>query len=438
MPQKVYIETYGCQMNLGDTEIVRSVLVGAGYEMTDAAEDADYILMNTCSVRDNAERKILEKLTHFKRYKKKNRKLKVGLLGCMAERMRETIFEQRDIVDLVVGPDEYRRLPEIFAKTDGGEKGIAVQLITAETYDDIEPLRTDGRSAWIAVMRGCNNFCSYCVVPYTRGRERSRPAASLISEIEGLAQDGYREVTMLGQNVNSYRDETTGADFADLLAQTAAAVPQMWIRYVTSHPRDMSDKLIETMARFDNICKYIHLPVQSGSDRVLSMMNRGYTTEHYLGRIKRIREAMPGVALSTDIIAGFPGETLDDHRRTLEILQQVRYDGAYMFRYSPREGTKAWNMPDDVREEEKIRRLNEIIELQQSISKDINKTETGRLHKVLVEGESKRRKEDSQGRTDTNKLVIFPNADGKVSTGEFANVRIMRSTAATLFGELVI
>ncbi len=436
MSQKVYIETYGCQMNLGDTEIVRSVLVAAGYEMTETAEGADYILMNTCSVRDNAERKILEKLTHFKRYKKKNRNLKVGLLGCMAERMRETIFEQRDIVDLVVGPDEYRRLPEIFAKTDKGEKGIAVRLITAETYDDIEPLRTEGRSAWIAVMRGCNNFCSYCVVPYTRGRERSRPAGSLIKEIEKLAKDGYREVTMLGQNVNSYRDETTGADFADLLAQTAAAVPEMWIRYVTSHPRDMSDKLIEIMARFDNICKYIHLPVQSGSDRVLSMMNRGYTAEHYLGRIKKIRESMPGVALSTDIIAGFPGETLDDHSRTLEILEQVRYDGAYMFRYSPREGTKAWNMPDDVHEEEKIRRLNEIIDLQQSISKDINKGEAGRLHKVLVEGESKRRKEDSQGRTDTNKLVIFPNADGKVAPGEFANVRILRSTAATLFGEI--
>lgn len=436
MPQKVYIETYGCQMNLGDTEIVRSVLVSGGYEMADSPDKADYILLNTCSVRDNAERKILEKLIHFKSYKKKKRDLKVGVLGCMAERMREKIFELRDIVDLVVGPDEYRRLPEIFAQSENGEKGIAVRLITAETYDDIEPLRTDGRSAWIAVMRGCNNFCSYCVVPYTRGRERSRPADSLVMEIEKLAREGYREVTMLGQNVNSYRDETSGADFADLLARTAEAVPEVWLRYVTSHPRDMSDKLIETMARYNNICKYIHLPVQSGSDRVLEMMNRGYTSSHYLGRIKKIRDAMPHAALSTDIIAGFPGETLDDHRRTLDILDEVRYDGAYMFRYSPREGTKAWDMPDDVPEEEKIRRLNEIITLQQKISKEKNKSECGRVHRVLVEGESKRSKDDSQGRTDTNKLVVFPNPGGETLPGEFANVRIVRSTAATLFGTL--
>lgn len=306
-----------------------------------------------------------------------------------------------------------------------------------ETYDDIEPLRTQGISAWVSIMRGCDKFCTFCIVPFTRGRERSRPLRSIVSELCRLWEQGFKEVTLLGQNVNSYRDPVTGADFADLLAACAEAVPQMRIRYLTSHPRDMSDKLIDTMAAYDNICKYIHLPVQSGSNRILQLMNRGYTVEQYLERIERIRSVMPDCALSTDIIAGFCTETEEDHRATLELLRTVRYDGAYMFKYSPREGTKAWKWGDDVPEEVKIRRLNEIIALQQQISYEINQhKELGRIHEVLVEGPSKRNPEQWQGRTDTNKVVIFPRTP-ECRVGALLRVRIHAATSATLFGEVL-
>ncbi|MFN3270091.1 MAG: tRNA (N6-isopentenyl adenosine(37)-C2)-methylthiotransferase MiaB, partial [Candidatus Kapaibacteriota bacterium] len=325
----------------------------------------------------------------------------------MAERLRNKILENNSIVDLAVGPDEYRKVPDLIQKAFAGEKGIAVKLSRVETYDDIEPLRKEGISAWISIMRGCDKFCTYCVVPYTRGRERSRKLALIVDEVKKLWDEGFKEVTLLGQNVNSYKCPETNSDFADLLRQCAKAVPNMRIRFITSHPQDMSDKLIETIAEHDNICKYIHLPIQSGSDRILQLMNRNYTYEHFLGRINKIRSLMPDCALSTDIIAGFPTETLEDHQATLRALEEIRFDGAYMFKYSPREHTKAYKMEDDVPEKEKIRRLNEIIDLQNRISKEINQSEHNKIHYVLAEGPSKKDKKQWSGRTDTNKVVIF-------------------------------
>ena len=432
----VYIETYGCQMNLSDSEIVSSILNSSGFNVIDSAENADVILLNTCSVRDNAEKKINERLIHLKRYKKHNKELVVGILGCMAERLRTKLIEEQKIVDLVVGPDEYRKVPLLIENAFSGEKGIAVKLSKVETYDDIAPLRTDGISAWISIMRGCDKFCTFCVVPFTRGRERSRPAASIVDELKELWDNGFKEVTLLGQNVNSYNDETVNADFSDLLAATARAVPGMRIRYTTSHPYDMSDKLIDTMAEHANICNYIHLPVQSGSDRILELMNRKYSAGHYLERIERIRKTIPGVSLSTDIITGFPTESEQDHKMTLELMEQVQYDGAYMFKYSPRENTKAWDMTDDIPDSLKTRRLNEIIELQHKISRELNKTETGKIYEVLAEGVSKKNKAEWQGRTGTNKVVIFPISTEPLP-GEKLMVKITRSTSATLFGEII-
>jgi tRNA-2-methylthio-N6-dimethylallyladenosine synthase len=432
----VYIETYGCQMNLSDTEIVSRVVKNAGYDLVDSPRKANVVLLNTCSVRENAERKIFERLSQLKKFKQNGEPFVIGILGCMAERLRYKLLEETQVVDLSVGPDEYRKVPELIQKAFAGEKGIAVRLSRVETYDDIEPLRKEGISAWISIMRGCDKFCTYCVVPYTRGRERSRPLNSIVNEVKKLWDEGYKEVTLLGQNVNSYRCSQSNADFADLLKACALAVPKMRIRFVTSHPQDMSDKLIETIAEFSNICKYIHLPIQSGSNRILELMGRNYTFEHYIGRIEKIRSLMPNCALSTDIIAGFPTETIDDHQATLRALEIIRFDGAYMFRYSPREHTKAYKMPDDVPEKEKIRRLNEIIDLQNKISKEINETEHNKIHEVLAEGPSKKDKTKWQGRTDTNKVVIFE-PKRNVAIGELIRVKITNSTCATLFGEIV-
>lgn len=433
----VYVETYGCQMNVNDSEIVLGVLHANGYTPVDTADEADVILLNTCAIRDNAEKKIHDRLDALKWQKRQNRDLVVGVLGCMAERLRASLLDTK-LVDLVVGPDEYRKVPELVETALSGTKGIAVKLSRVETYDDITPLRTEGISAWMSIMRGCDKFCTFCVVPFTRGRERSRALSSVVDEAKQLWESGFREVTLLGQNVNSYRDEVSGYDFADLLSATARAVPQMRIRYSTSHPQDMTDKLIDTMAEFDNICKYIHLPIQSGSNRILQAMNRTYTVEHYMQRMERIRAVMPLAALSTDIIAGFCTETEEDHQGTLDVMRAVRYDGAYMFAYSPRENTKAWKMGDDVPDDVKHRRLQEIIDLQNTIAGEINTTEIGRIHDVLVEGPSKRNAREWRGRSDTNKTVIFPHDESAdYIVGDTIKTRIIRSTSATLFGERV-
>ncbi len=432
----IYIETYGCQMNFSDTEIVSSILINSGFSIINTPEDADAILLNTCSVRDNAERKIHERLIHLKRYKKQNKNLVIGILGCMAERLRKNLLEEERIVDLVAGPDEFRKVPQLIEDARTGTRGIAVKLSRVETYSDIEPLRTSGVFAWLSIMRGCDNFCSYCVVPYTRGRERSRSLESVVQEIEKLRDKGFREITLLGQNVNSYKDKTTNADFADLLAASAKAAPEIRFRYMTSHPVDMSDKLIETMSEYDNICKYIHLPVQSGSNRILDLMLRGYSVEHYLGRIKKIKELMPGCSISTDIIAGFPTETEEDHKATLRVIEEVGYDGAFMFKYSPREHTKAFALEDDVPDKEKVRRLNEIIELQHKIARELNNKEIGRLHTIVAESPSKKNPLEWMGRTDTNKVVVFPSLNG-TKEGDLLNVKIHGSTSATLFGEII-
>ncbi|MBI3260155.1 MAG: tRNA (N6-isopentenyl adenosine(37)-C2)-methylthiotransferase MiaB [Ignavibacteriae bacterium] len=436
--RKLYVETYGCQMNVNDSEIVKGVMNNSGYAITDKPDEADVILLNTCAVRDNAERKIHERLDHLKYYKKRNHDLVVGVLGCMAERLRSDLLEKK-LVDVVVGPDEYRNVPELVGRAFTGEKGIAVKLSRVETYDDILPLRTDGISAWVSIMRGCDKFCTFCVVPFTRGRERSRTLDSVVNELKILRDSGFKETTLLGQNVNSYRDEQTSKDFADLLAACASSVPEMRIRYTTSHPQDMSDKLIETMAQYDNICKYVHLPVQSGSDRILKLMNRTYTVEHYLERMRKIKEVMPNCALSTDIIVGFPSETEEDNDATIELMQQVRYDGAYMYKYSPREKTKAWKMGDDVPDDVKTERLNRIIEKQRIVSGELNQLTLGTIEKVLVEGASKKNPTEWQGRTDSNKIVIFThNEFGGYIVGDIIPVKINRANSATMFGDIVL
>ena len=433
MPEKrkLYLETYGCQMNLADSEVVLSIMADAGFGHTSDLADADVVLVNTCAVRENAEQRVYGRLGDFKYYKKSNPAMVVGVLGCMAERLRRDLMQSESHVDLVVGPDEYRRLPELIDAALEGEKGIAVRLSRVENYDDILPLRTDGLSAWISIMRGCDKFCTFCVVPFTRGRERSRSLKGILRETEQLLSRGFREVTLLGQNVNSYRDET-GSDFADLLSAVARLDRTMRVRFTTSHPQDMSPKLIETIASHENVCNYIHLPVQSGSDRILGLMNRTYNAEHYRQLVRNIKAAIPGVSLSTDIIAGFPTETADDHARTLDLIRSVGYDGAFTFKYSPRENTKAWHMRDDVPEEVKIQRLNEIIDLQRSISYRLNQELVGQTVQVLVEGRSRKSTEDLCGRTDTNKMVILPGTD--LEPGRYVDVLIERANSATLFG----
>lgn len=428
----VYIETYGCQMNVADTEIVLGILKKQGFDVTDNPENADVVLLNTCSIRDNAEQRIYGRIGNLKTLKQNNPDLVLGILGCMAERLRKDLVEDKKVVDLVVGPDEYRRLPEYIDVAFNGDKGIGVKLSRTETYDDIEPHREDGLNAWISVMRGCDKFCSFCVVPFTRGRERSRSLQSIISELENLAARGFKEITLLGQNVNSYLDEQN--DFADLLAAAAKVDRTMRIRFSTSHPQDISDKLIYTIAEHPNLCNYIHLPVQSGSNRILELMNRTYTIEHYLNLIEKAKKIIPGVSFSTDIISGFPTETWEDHLATIEVMKQVRYDGAYMFKYSPREGTKAFKMEDDVAEDVKSKRLQEIIDLQQQISLEKNQAMIGTEEIILVEGFSKKSNEFIAGRTDTNKMVIVPIND-EIKISDYIKVKINKVTSGTLFGD---
>src|SRR5690554_2188223 len=430
---KVYIETYGCQMNLADTEIVLGILQNYGYSVTKEPEHADVVLLNTCSIRENAEQRIYGRLGNIKTLKNDNPNLVIGILGCMAERLRKDLIDKKKMVDLVVGPDEYRRLPELIDTAIGGEKGIGVRLSRTETYDDIIPYREDGLMAWISVMRGCDKFCSFCVVRITRGRERSRSLSSVVKEVEQLSQRGFKEVSLLGQNVNSYFDGSN--DFADLLAACAEVDRSMRIRFTTSHPQDLSDKLLYTIAAHPNICNYIHLPVQSGSNRILKLMNRTYTIEYYLNLIDKARKIIPGVSFSTDIIAGFPTETYEDHLMTLEVMREVKYDGVYMFKYSPREKTKAYDMGDDVPDEIKTKRLQEIIELQQQISYQINQDLIGKEEVILIEGFSRKSDNFLSGRTDTNKVVIIPLSDLKA--GDYAKVKINRATHATLFGEFI-
>lgn len=434
MKNNVYIETYGCQMNLADTEIVMGILQNNGYGIAKNLDDADIVLLNTCSVRENAEQRIYGRLGNFKTIKSSKPGLVVGILGCMAERLRKDLIEEKKIVDLIVGPDEYRRLPDLINVVFHGEKGIGVRLSKTETYDDIIPYREDGLQAWISVMRGCDKFCTFCVVPFTRGRERSKPLISVVNEIEKLSERGFKEVTLLGQNVNSYRDGNN--DFADLLAASAEVDCNLRIRFTTSHPQDLSDKLLFTIAEHPNLCNYIHLPVQSGSNRILELMNRTYTVEQYLNLIERAKKIIPGVSFSTDIIAGFPTETSEDHQLTLEVMKQVRYDGAYMFKYSPREGTKAFKMEDDVSEDVKKERLQEIIDLQQQISFEINQGLIGKEEIVLIEGFSRKSNDFLSGRTDTNKVLIIP-FNENIMEGTYIKAKVTRATHATLFGDFI-
>ncbi len=433
LDKKLYVETYGCQMNFADTEIVNGVMGKYGYSVTDDIDESSVVLINTCSIRENAEARVYQRLTEIKKYKRKNPKLVVGIIGCMAERLRSDLIDKTKLVDLVVGPDEYRKLPYLVENLiDTGEKGIAVRLSRVETYDDITPLRKEGIAAWLSVMRGCDNFCSFCVVPYTRGRERSRPLEGVANEVRQLWNEGFKDVTLLGQNVNSYRSGEY--DFADLLSECAKAVPEIRIRFTTSHPHDLSMKLLETIAEYDNLCKYIHLPVQSGSDRVLKLMKRNYTIEHYLGIMENIKKILPEASISTDIISGFCTESEEDHKMTLDIMNEVKYDGAYMFKYSPREKTKAWALKDDVDEETKTRRLMEIVELQRNISHDKNSQLIGKSFEIVVESVSKKSDEMLSGRTDGNKSVIIPKNGTKI--GDKVMVKIMKANSATLFGEV--
>ena len=441
MSKTFYIETYGCQMNVADSEVVAAILNTTDAELTEDINRADIILLNTCSIRDNAEQKVQHRLQELHAQivngKSKNRKL-VGVIGCMAERMGEQLINDYN-VDFVSGPDAYLDLPNLIAQCEQGHRAINVQLSTTETYADILPARIGKQiSGFVSIMRGCNNFCSYCVVPYTRGRERSRDINSIRAEVLDLQHRGYKEVTLLGQNVNSYRWEKDGEviDFADLLQAVAQTVPDMRIRFTTSHPKDMSDKTLQVIADNHNICKFIHLPVQSGSNKILKLMNRKYTREWYLERIAAIRRIVPDAAIGTDVFCGFHDETLEDHAQTLSLMREVGFDTAFMFKYSERPGTYAQkHLPDNISEEEKVRRLNEIIALQNTLSLESNQREIGKVVEVLVEGYSKRSHDDMFGRTSQYKTVVFPRAGRHI--GELVNVRVLSATAATLKGEIV-
>lgn len=437
MSKTFYIETYGCQMNVADSEVVAAILQTTDAEYTDDISKADIVLLNTCSIRDNAEQRVQHRLQELAGGKQTKRRM-IGVIGCMAERMGEELLRDYK-VDFVAGPDAYLDLPNLIAQCERGHKAINVELSRTETYADILPARIGKQiSGFVSIMRGCNNFCSYCVVPYTRGRERSREVESILSEVRDLWQRGYKEVTLLGQNVNSYYWEQDGQviDFADLLQTVAQAVPDMRIRFTTSHPKDMSDKTLHVIAANRNICKFIHLPVQSGSNKILRLMNRKYTREWYLERIAAIRRIVPDAAIGTDVFCGFHDETLEDHAETLSLMREVGFDTAFMFKYSERPGTYAHrHLPDNVPEEEKVRRLNEIIALQNTLSLESNRREVGKTVEVLVEGYSKRSHDDMYGRTSQYKTVVFPRQDRHI--GELVNVRILSATAATLKGEIV-
>ena len=434
--RKLYIETYGCQMNVGDSEIVVSIMQEEGFRYTESLEEADIVLINTCSIRDNAEQRIWGRLSEMRRMRKQKPSLIIGIIGCMAERLKEELTKGGTGVDIVAGPDAYRDLPRLVREVDNGATGVNVELSKEETYAEIAPVRLDknGVSAFIAIMRGCNNYCSYCVVPYTRGIERSRDAETIIAEARTLFENGYREVTLLGQNVNSYR--TGEVDFPELLKRVAEISPLLRVRFATSHPKDISDKLLETMASMPNICKAIHLPAQSGSSEMLKRMNRKYTREWYLERVAAIRRYMPDCAITTDLIAGFAHETEEEHHETLTLMQEVGYDFAYMFKYSERPGTFAQrNLGDDIPEDVKTRRLTEIIDLQNRLSEESNKRDVGKEFEILVECTSKRSDEQLSGRTSQNKMVVFDRGDHKV--GDYVRVRITGCSSATLFGEEV-
>ena len=434
--RKLFIETYGCQMNVGDSEIVVSIMQREGYVYTERLDEADVILINTCSIRDNAEQRIWGRLAEMKRYRRAKPGLVVGIIGCMAERLKERLLDGPTGVDVVAGPDAYRDLPHLVREAEAGGKGVNVLLSTEETYAEIAPVRLDrnGVSAFVAIMRGCNNFCSYCVVPYTRGRERSRDPQTIVDEARTLFGNGYREVTLLGQNVNSYR--AGEVDFPELLRRVAAISPLLRVRFATSHPKDMSDRLLEVMAATPNICRAIHLPAQSGATSMLERMNRRYTREWYLGRVAAIRRLMPDCAVTTDLIAGFSGETEEEHLQTLSLMREVGYEFAYMFKYSERPGTFAQkHLPDDVPDEVKSRRLQEIIALQNELGLASNRRDVGREFEVLVEGESRRDPGQLSGRTSQNKVVVFDR--GTHGVGDYVRVRITGCTPATLLGEEV-
>ena len=431
--KKLFIETYGCQMNVADSEVVASVMQMAGYETTEQLDDADAVFLNTCSVRDNAEQKIYHRLDALDALRRK-RKLIIGVLGCMAERVKDDLLENHHC-DLVAGPDAYLSLPDLIAQAETGHKAMNIALSTSETYKDIVPQRLHGAKigGFVSIMRGCNNFCHYCIVPYTRGRERSRDLESILREVRDLRDRGFKEITLLGQNVNSYNAEI---GFPNLLRRVAEEAPQMRIRFTTSHPKDMSDETLRVIAEMPNVCKHIHLPVQSGSDRILKLMNRKYTREWYLDRVAAIRRIIPDCGLSTDIFVGYHSETEEDHQLSLSLMREVGYDSAFMFKYSERPGTyAAKHLPDDVPEEEKIRRLNELIALQTEISAQQNKKDEGKEFDVLLEAFSKRSREQLMGRTEQNKAVVVNKGNHHI--GETVRVHITGSTSATLLGEII-
>ncbi|MGV3528377.1 MAG: tRNA (N6-isopentenyl adenosine(37)-C2)-methylthiotransferase MiaB [Flavisolibacter sp.] len=443
-----YIESYGCQMNFSDSEIVASILMEEGYGATRNFEEADLILLNTCSIREKAEQTVRKRLTEFKKLKKRRPSTLVGVLGCMAERLKSKFLEEEKLVDLVVGPDAYRTLPNLIAEADGGQKAVNVLLSRDETYADIAPVRlnSNGVSAFVSIMRGCNNMCSFCVVPFTRGRERSRHPESVLKECVDLFENGYREVTLLGQNVDSYYWQDNSTDggeqtivtFAKLLEMVAEISPLLRVRFSTSHPKDITDDVLTTMAKYENICKYIHLPLQSGSSRVLQLMNRNYSREWYMAKVDRIRQILPDCGISSDIIAGFCTETEDDHFQTLEVMQYAKYDMSYMFFYSERPGTLAQKRyADDVPEDVKKRRLQEIVDLQGKLSHESNRQDLGKTFQVLIEANSKRNENNWMGRSSQNKVVVFPKNEQPLKPGDYVNVKVNECTQATLKGEMI-
>ncbi|OQB00159.1 MAG: (Dimethylallyl)adenosine tRNA methylthiotransferase MiaB [Bacteroidetes bacterium ADurb.Bin217] len=441
MSQKyLYIETYGCQMNFNDSEVVAAVLEQHGYAYTEEIKQASLILLNTCSIREHAENRVFQRLNVIKKMRKQNPELLIGVIGCMAERLRDQLFDNDVLADIVAGPDSYRNLPELVRIASQSKHAIDVHLSESETYNDITPYRVGNNriSAFVSIMRGCNNFCTYCIVPYTRGRERSREIESIINEVRDLDAHGYKEITLLGQNVNSYAYTADGIlyDFPKLLELVATTVPHMRIRFTTSHPKDMSDDVLHVIAQNNNIGKWIHLPVQSGSTTVLQRMNRKYTREWYLNRVEAIKRIVPEASITTDILCGFSGETDEEHSETLDVMRQVEYDMAYMFKYSERPGTTASKtLPDNISEEVKIARLNEIIALQNSLSKKRNHADVGKIFEVLVEGRSKKTDDEYKGRNSQNKTIVFPRANTKV--GDFVKVRVVSASSATLKGEVV-
>ena len=444
--RRFYIESYGCQMNFSDSEIVASILSGEGFGATRNVEEADLILLNTCSIREKAEQTVRKRLTEFRKLKRRRPSMLVGVLGCMAERLKAKFLEEEKLVDLVVGPDAYRSLPQLIAGADDGQKGVNVLLSRDETYADIAPVRlnSNGITAFVSIMRGCNNMCSFCVVPFTRGRERSRDVASIEAECRDLFENGYKEVTLLGQNVDSYywvpsNDQSaTPVTFAALLERIALISPELRIRFSTSHPKDITDDVLHTMARYENICKYIHLPLQSGSTRVLQLMNRSYTREWYMAKVDRIREILPDCSLSSDIIAGFCTETEEDHADTLSMMAYAGYDLSYMFFYSERPGTLAQRRyTDDIPEDVKKRRLQEIVELQGKLSHESNKADLGKEFRVLIEADSKKTDRDWMGRNSQNKVIVFPKGNREHKPGDYVQVRVTSCTQATLLGEII-